>query len=315
MIKTKVSRGQSLTSEEDVRLVPQLPLHQAQNQLPYAPLTAPTPPKLPPNEPLPQDSTKWVAKKKKEELTPSIASLFRTPGDPQRPTHSNHAGNQGTDSKGTDPTSNPSAPLTIGSLRNMLKEATSDIKCYVAEEISKNLAGLRADVKALNSGTDQTEVRIKTLTAASTSQSQEISYLHGRLTAMEDSLEDLNNRSWRNNIRLCGLPEAVQPEALITTLKSIFSAMAPELPLTLLEMDRAHRALRPPNLNLSTPRDVIIRLHYFQTKEKLMQLARDRPPKYKDTSLTFFQDLAPTTLKKRRDLKPLTLALHLTPIT
>ncbi|CAH2251832.1 Hypothetical predicted protein [Pelobates cultripes] len=75
-------------------------------------------------------------------------------------------------------------------------------------------------------------------------------------------------------------------------------------------MDRAHRALRPPNLNLSTPRDVIICLHYFQTKEKLMQLARDLPPKYKDVRLTFFQDLAPTTLKKRRDLKPLTLALQ-----
>ncbi|CAH2319442.1 Hypothetical predicted protein [Pelobates cultripes] len=82
--------------------------------------------------------------------------MFRTPGDSQRPSY--HGDDQGTEPEGTDPTSDPSTPLTIGSLRDMLKEAMSNIKCHVAEEISKHLAGLRADVQALNSRTDQTEL-------------------------------------------------------------------------------------------------------------------------------------------------------------
>ncbi|CAH2315588.1 Hypothetical predicted protein [Pelobates cultripes] len=83
--------------------------------------------------------------------------MFRMPGDSQRPTYSYHGDDQGTDPEGTDPTSDPSTPLTIGSLRDMLKEATADIKSHVAEEISRNLAGLRAEGQTLNSRTDQTE--------------------------------------------------------------------------------------------------------------------------------------------------------------
>ncbi|CAH2299950.1 Hypothetical predicted protein [Pelobates cultripes] len=248
--------------------------------------------------------------KKKKELPPSVATLFRTPGEAQRPTQSNHEEDKGSDSEWGAHTPTPLAPLTIGVLQSLLREATADIKTHVAEEISKQLTGLRADVEALTTCTDQTEVRLTTLATASTAQSQEISYLHGRLTAMEDSLEDLNNRSRRNNIRIRGLPESIPPESLMVTLKGIFAKMAPEIPSPLLEIDSAHRALRPRTLNIFTPRDVIIRLHYFQTKEKIMQIARIHPPQYAGAHITLFQDLAPTTLKKRQDLKPLTLALQ-----
>ncbi|CAH2294690.1 Hypothetical predicted protein [Pelobates cultripes] len=115
--------------------------------------------------------------KKKKELPPSVATLFRTPGEAQRPTQSDHEEDQGSDSEWGAHTPTPSAPLTTAS------EATADIKTHVAEKISKQLTGLRADMEALTTRTDQTEVRLTTLATASTAQSQEISYLHGRLTA------------------------------------------------------------------------------------------------------------------------------------
>ncbi|CAH2322585.1 alpha-2-macroglobulin 1 [Pelobates cultripes] len=79
-------------------------------------------------------------------------------GDSQRPTYSYQGADQGTDPEGPDPPLDPSTPLTIGSLRDMLKEATVDIKSHVAEEISRNLAGLRAEIQTLTARTDQTEL-------------------------------------------------------------------------------------------------------------------------------------------------------------
>ncbi|CAH2327667.1 Hypothetical predicted protein [Pelobates cultripes] len=40
-----------------------------------------------------------------------------------------------------------------------------------------------------------------------------------------------------------------------------------------------------------------------------MKAARAHQPTYQDQQIHFYQDLAPTTLKKRRELKPLTTAL------
>ncbi|CAH2275996.1 Hypothetical predicted protein [Pelobates cultripes] len=75
-------------------------------------------------------------------------------------------------------------------------------------------------------------------------------------------------------------------------------------------MDRAHRALRAPSTNMSTPRDIIVRLHFYHIKERIMKAARDSPVEVEGVPVQLFQDLAPTTLKRRRDLRPLTQ--HLT---
>ncbi|CAH2295908.1 Hypothetical predicted protein, partial [Pelobates cultripes] len=120
----------------------------------HGPNTLQTAPRRPPSIRL---HNMGGGKKRKEELTPSVASMFRTPGESQRPTHSYQGADQGTDSEGPDPTLDPSTPLTIGSLRDMLKEATVDIKSHVAEEITRNLAGLRTEIQTLTARTDQTE--------------------------------------------------------------------------------------------------------------------------------------------------------------
>ncbi|CAH2293019.1 Hypothetical predicted protein [Pelobates cultripes] len=248
--------------------------------------------------------------KKKKEQTPSVATLFRTPTASQRTTGSQLTEEEDSGPEDTIPLPDPTAPLTIGVLRGMLREATADIKTHVAAEITKQLEGLKTEMATLASRTGQTENRISKLESSTQEHAQDIAYFHGKIAALEDGMEDLNNRSRRNNIRIRGLPEAVTQEQLLPTLKAIFQEMAPDLTPNDLEIDRVHRALKPPNLNQATPRDIITRLHHFSAKEKLTQAARYKQPKFKGISLTFFQDLSPLTLKKRRDLKPLTLALQ-----
>ncbi|CAH2275100.1 Hypothetical predicted protein [Pelobates cultripes] len=83
----------------------------------------------------------------------------------------------------------------------MLHEATADIKTHVATEINKQLSGLKADMAALSSRANQSETQLSTLTATTTAHTQDI-YLHGCMSVLVDGLEDLNNRSRINIIRI-----------------------------------------------------------------------------------------------------------------
>ncbi|CAH2221759.1 Hypothetical predicted protein [Pelobates cultripes] len=148
------------------------------------------------------------------------------------------------------------------------------------------------------------------VTATTSTHEASIKELRGQITYLEDMQEDLNNRSRRNNIRIRGLPESSTPEVLTTMLHKAFSSLLPDAPPSDLLLDRAHRALRPPSSSPTQPRDIIIRCHYFHVKEAIMRATRETPLQMQGHTVQLYHDLAPTTLRKRRELKPLTQALQ-----
>ncbi|KAE8291358.1 hypothetical protein D5F01_LYC10957 [Larimichthys crocea] len=102
-----------------------------------------------------------------------------------------------------------------------------------------------------------------------------LSEVESKLETALDKIDDLENRSRRCNIRVVGLPEGSEG----TNPVAFFRTWLPEL----LEMnakggsvklDRCHRALtrRPPPGQ--RPRAVILKLHNFQDKVRIMQAAR-----------------------------------------
>ncbi|CAH2276168.1 Hypothetical predicted protein [Pelobates cultripes] len=214
--------------------------------------------------------------------------------------------------EGSGPDSPPEPddnPLTKRDLQALLLDATADIKAHTATELERHVRALKTDIEALSRRTHQAETRLTVLAETSSSHSQDLTYLHGKIATLEEELEDLNNRSRRNNIRVRGLPETVTHEALHSTITDLFGSLLPEASEGDLAMDRVHRALRAPTLNPDTPRDVIAHMHRFPIKEQLLQKARQHPPSYRNRNLAFFHDLAPSTLKKRRDLRQLTTTL------
>ncbi|CAH2284447.1 Hypothetical predicted protein [Pelobates cultripes] len=201
------------------------------------------------------------------------------------------------------------SPLTKRDLQNLLQEATAEIKAYTKAELNRQIQSLKADLEALSHRTDHAEAKLTKLADTTSSHSQDITYLHGKLAALEEEIEDLNNRSRRNNIRVRGLPETVTNDQLQASLTDLFNTLLPEATQHDLAMDRAHRALRPLALNPDTPRDVIVRMHRFPIKEQLVRQARQNPPTFQQQTIALYQDLAPSTLKKRRDLRQLTNTL------
>lgn len=83
---------------------------------------------------------------------------------------------------------------------------------------------------------------------------------HFILRDMQRHLEDLDNRNWRNNIRVDGIPKARRPEDLRTVLQTIFDNLLGVPASTHIEIDRAHRAIKPKGAP-SKHRDVTCRVH------------------------------------------------------
>uniref|UniRef100_A0A5F8H6I8 L1 transposable element RRM domain-containing protein n=1 Tax=Monodelphis domestica TaxID=13616 RepID=A0A5F8H6I8_MONDO len=115
--------------------------------------------------------------------------------------------------------------------------------------------------------------------------------------------EDLENRSRRDNLRINGLPEDHDKrKSLDIILQEIIFKNCPDIleQEGKVEIDRIHRS--PPVLNpqLTTPRNVIAKFKNYQTKEKILQAAKKKSFRYHGTTVRITQDLAASTLKKRK---------------
>lgn len=89
------------------------------------------------------------------------------------------------------------------------------------------------------------------------------------------NLDDLENRSRRNNIHVIGIPEgteALHPSAFIETLllKGFEEQSFTRTP----EVDRAHCSLAPLLKPNQSPMPFNARMHHYQMRELILRLAR-----------------------------------------
>lgn len=129
---------------------------------------------------------------------------------------------------------------------------------------------------------------------------------------LQSRLDDLKNRSRRQYIRVVGIPQMAEgnhPIAFMETfLVGIFCAESfPRKP----EVDRAHRALRPPNSS-GPPRVMITRLHHFQTKELLLWLSWERAGQltYKGNKISIYPDYSADLARRHAAFTPAKKLLH-----
>lgn len=93
------------------------------------------------------------------------------------------------------------------------------------------------------------------------------------ITWLKDNIADLEDKSRRNKIKIRGLPEYVTPNHLLQYAHTLFSTLAPSLTTQNLIVDRIHRVPKP-FLPEETPRDVLLRVHYYQVKDQILQASR-----------------------------------------
>lgn len=161
---------------------------------------------------------------------------------------------------------------------------------------------------------------VKALATRVTGGETSLMALEGRVAALEEvrnaqaealmvqqlRLEEIEDRSRRNNLRLRGLPAATGPEDLADTEAAIFRNIpGVDLPPRL-EFDRVHRALGPRSADPARPRDVVCRLHHYLHKEEVLRKSWEAPAiEFDGVELKILPDISRATLQRRALLKPL----------
>lgn len=117
---------------------------------------------------------------------------------------------------------------------------------------------LRGEVEELRGHITQTDSRMGELTHTVETHSSRLSALEPTLQQQTSDtrelqlcVEDGENRSHHNNIRLRGKPEATQGPDLLSTVSAIFNILLDRPPTTRIEIDRVHRVagIRPSQSN------------------------------------------------------------------
>lgn len=171
---------------------------------------------------------------------------------------------------------------------------------------SQDLKTVQTDVTALQTRMqvlEDSQASLKSLASSIQTASAKRDELHHPLI---NQMDDQENHSRQNNIRLRGIPESVRPQDLIPSLTKLFNTIFGKYPKDKIEFDRAHRALRPQSADPSRPQDVVCRVHLYSLKEEIMRKARVTGDlTIEGSKIGLFPDLSRRTLRLRASLRPL----------
>ncbi|XP_063818782.1 uncharacterized protein LOC135056932 [Pseudophryne corroboree] len=205
------------------------------------------------------------------------------------------------------------SPLTRKDLHLLfceIKETRRSVQAVQAE-VHTAITSLKADISDLGDRTDHLESKMDEVVAFQQGVEDDVHTLKQEMRLILEHQEDQDNRARRNNLRIRGIPEEVDMTSLPGFLKKLFIHLSPSTPEDQFLLDRAHRALRPRSQDQAQPRDVILRCHYYSAKEDLLRETRKLPKlDFLGHSLQIFQDIAPSTLIKRKEFRPITMALR-----
>lgn len=185
-------------------------------------------------------------------------------------------------------------------LKESLEKALDPIQKHLAENgnILRSLKE-QADIHAKKFSTVFNQ--IDSIQANLRKNEKETSACSAEVTKLQRKLDDLEDRSRRNNVRLVGLPAGAEGDDPRRYLQKMLPTWIPRLGSDPLEIDRAHRVF---SNSTARPRTMIFRLLRYTDRQAILEGARKAKPTLTDgTKLQFFADYGPGTTKERQKYK------------
>lgn len=158
-----------------------------------------------------------------------------------------------------------------------------------------------AMAKSLNDALE----RIAELDRRNDVQSREMKRLHEKCT-------DLESRSRRQNLRIIRVPEGAEGASATRFMADFFTeVLGPENFTSPVTIDRAHRSLASKPKSGGRPRPILVRLHYFAEKERILGISKGKGRLfYRDTPVHIFPDLPAEVGKLRAAFNPVKAKLR-----
>ncbi|KAL6464298.1 hypothetical protein MHYP_G00266150 [Metynnis hypsauchen] len=214
------------------------------------------------------------------------------------------------------PGSTASGELTTTMLKEVLittiREEISTLRAEFIAELRSSHANLTTSINSLNS-------KVRDMETAATDMDKRIADLETTCKTLDsenkrlrEKMDDLENRSRRNNLRIIGIPEGAEGSQPTLFMGSFFTELfgASKLPNPP-EIDRAHRAPIPRPQPGARPRPMLVRFLRFQAKEEILRLSRQQGQSlYKNSRVHIFPDLSVELRNRRNKFKSVKLKLH-----
>lgn len=137
-----------------------------------------------------------------------------------------------------------------GSFRDIVaglptRQDLQEMAASIVNALSRELHDLRQQVDTVEERVTVLKSSTSTSDARIASMEQEQRGFCRHLVEIQLKLDDGENRSRRNNLRLRGIPEATMGSDLRATVVAILNQVLGKLPATELEQDRVHRIPGP----------------------------------------------------------------------
>lgn len=245
--------------------------------------------------------------KPKPERTPRALAKPTTKQSSPLPTNMEEARLSGEDSRDSTDSANhfPSKLQPTSGTTTQDDSAMSAFRLVIREELAgmdSRISDLLRHVNEVGTRVDSIETAIADVTTVLEGHEIDSEKFEREIQILQDKNEDLENRSRRSNLRFRGLPESM--EDVPGTILALLQELVPDVQPDRLEMDRAHRALGRRSKE-GPPRDIIVKFHFYATKEKILATAREKEPLlFQGHSYQIFPDLAPITIMKHHSFKP-----------
>nr|XP_015818022.2 LINE-1 type transposase domain-containing protein 1 [Nothobranchius furzeri] len=179
--------------------------------------------------------------------------------------------------------------------------ATLQVVAKDVTTIKETTKELKDSVEDIKVRLGEAEQRISEMEDASVLTEAKVDKVQKRLEALWSRVEDFENRSRRNNVRIIGLKEGVEAPGNVDKYVTEILAKALELSGSEFEIKRAHCSPVPMPEPNEPPRAIFVRFLRSSAREKVLRVAREkRGVDWQGVKLSFFEDVTRELAEKRK---------------
>uniref|UniRef100_H3AKH8 L1 transposable element RRM domain-containing protein n=1 Tax=Latimeria chalumnae TaxID=7897 RepID=H3AKH8_LATCH len=168
------------------------------------------------------------------------------------------------------------------------------------EVIKEDLSSLKHSMQKLNEHVSEMESHISNIEDDMHLELPGLEAITMKMDSLIEKLDDLENRSCQNNIRIIGVPEGAKAGNMKALVKNLITGSLNMVWDPQFEIERAHRTLGPyPGLD-QEPCHIIVTFLRFTAREAILKGARVMEnAMYDDKRIFFFPDLSKNVIQKR----------------
>lgn len=196
----------------------------------------------------------------------------------------------------------------IANIYTILTKISGDMEGIT--EIRKTTASMEAKLSALITRLDEVEKRVEFLEGSEKELKANPPASKVELDQLWDKIEDMENRSRRNNIRIVGIPEGKEGQDMVKFLDGIIPPLIDRSDRQL-EIERAHRSPSQRPNSTDKPRPILARFLRSADRDFVLRAARNKGSlSWENNNIMVFPDFARSTQLKRERFKECKKILH-----